>query len=187
MIVKRKSYLWLGALSCFFITLFGFWIILVPNNPITKLFRAPISDTHQRVVTGPYPARSDFRVLYDDGVTAIVSLLDPKIPYERVLLDQESANAKRYGMKFFDFPMASILGQRMGDYYDRDAQLAARTIDSLYGDKVYLHCYLGVHRMTVVREILRNQGILKATYTERNQTLSNRIESARFPTPFALY
>jgi hypothetical protein len=131
------------------------------------MFRAPISDTNQRVVTGPYPIRSDFRLLQNDGVTAVVSLLDPKIPYERVLLDQESANARKFGMKFFDFPMASILGQRMGDYYDKDAQLAARTIDSLYGDKVYLHCYLGQHRMTVVRSILQKQGVLKATYTER--------------------
>jgi Flp pilus assembly protein TadD len=55
----------------------------------------------------------------------------------------------------------------MGDYYEKDAALAAKTIDSLKNEKVYLHCYLGVHRMSVVRGLLEKQGTTTGTYTVR--------------------
>src|ERR1051325_1096869 len=149
---KRKR-MWLIAIAAFFLSLGAFWILLTPDNPLTNLFRAQMSDVHQRVVTGPYPVREDFEHLSANGVTVDVSLLDPKIPYERVLLDQERRTAAKYGIEVVNFPMASILGQKMGSYYEKDALAAANTIDSLRrSQKVYLHCYLGEHRMVAVKQ-----------------------------------
>src|SRR5947209_9751157 len=120
---RRKSYLWVGALSCFLFAATGFGVILTPSNPLTKAFRVSITDnSRSNVITGPYPTISDFRLLRDHGVRTVVSLLDPSIPYERVLLQQEKRNARKFGMSFRDFPMASILGQHMGDYYQSNAQ-----------------------------------------------------------------
>jgi hypothetical protein len=158
---SKRQKTWLVAIGAFFLSLAAFWILLTPDNPLTNLFRAEMSDVHQRVVTGPYPVREDFEHLSANGVTVDVSLLDPKIPYERVLLDQERRTAQKYGIEVINFPMASILGQKMGSYYEKDALEAANTIDSLrHYQKVYLHCYLGEHRMVVVKSILMQRGVI---------------------------
>lgn len=165
---KRKR-MWLIAMGAFFLSLAAFWILLTPDNPLTTIFRAQMSDMHQRIVTGPYPVREDFKELRDNGVSVDITLLDPKIPYERVLLDQERRNAERYGIRMINFPMASILGQKMGSYYEQDALAAANTIDSLrHYEKIYLHCYLGEHRMVVVKKILQQRGAIAGEVVAEN-------------------
>jgi hypothetical protein len=158
----KRQRMWLIAIAAFFLSLGAFWILLTPDNPLTNIFRAQMSDVHERVVTGPYPVREDFEELSANGVSVDVSLLDPKIPYERVLLDQERRNAQRYGIEMINFPMASILGQKMGSYYEKDALQAANAIDSIRkSQKVYLHCYLGEHRMVAVKKILMQRGAIR--------------------------
>jgi hypothetical protein len=140
------------------------WLLLQPGNPVTSVFRAKMSSDALNVITGPYPTREDFRELDKRGVTAIVTLLDPSIPYERLLLDKEAENAHRHGIALFDFPMASIFGQPLGGYYETDANFAARTVEMLRGHTVYLHCYLGKHRLNHVREILAQHGAMPGAY-----------------------
>jgi hypothetical protein len=157
----KRQRMWLVAIGAFFLSLMAFWILLTPDNPLTALFRAEMSDVHQKVITGPYPVKEDLEELSKHGVRYDVSLLDPKIPYERVLLDQERRNAEKYGIRVINFPMASILGQKMGSYYQKDVLAAANTIDSLrHFHKVYLHCYLGEHRMVDVKRILQQRGAI---------------------------
>ncbi|SRR5579883_265283 len=155
--MSRKT-IWIGIIAWGFLTFFVAWVLITPDNPLTKLYRAPIQQLSDRVTTGPYPTATDFQTLKSQGITADVSLLDPKIPYERILLNREKRNAQAVGIQVYDFPVASILGQRFGSYYDAHVQAAAHTIDSLrkdsQGDKVYLHCYLGQHRMAAVRTVL---------------------------------
>jgi tetratricopeptide (TPR) repeat protein len=145
----------------------GGWLILInPANPLTLLFRAKLTETDSKVVLGPYPLEDDFSVLMRNGVTTIVSLLDPRIPYEAVLLERERALARRYSMKVLNFPMASILGQALDD--DREARVAkaAEAIASEEG-KVFLHCYLGIHRAKAVEEAVRRRGITSDRYLVR--------------------
>ncbi|HEY3875897.1 MAG TPA: hypothetical protein VGM92_10495 [Candidatus Kapabacteria bacterium] len=157
--MRHNKFLWTGIIVWAGLTFFIGWVLITPTNPITKLYRAPITRMNDRVLTGAYPVASDFQSLKAKGVTADVSLLDPKIPYEKILLNREQKNAKKFGMRFYNFPVASILGQRFGSYYDAHVHAAALTIDSLQkdaaGDRVYLHCYLGDHRMVAVRNELK--------------------------------
>jgi Flp pilus assembly protein TadD len=60
--------------------------------------------------------------------------------------------------------MSSILGQKLGNYYDESAAKAAEAIAAVT-EKVYLHCYLGMHRIQVVRENLTKLGIAAGMYT----------------------
>jgi tetratricopeptide (TPR) repeat protein len=164
---RRRSYLWVGALTCFLVAGLGFWILLTPNNAFTKAFQSPISNSNERIITGPYPLASDFRELQDHGVTTVVSLLDPAIPYENILLKRERKNAHHYGMKFFNFPMVSVLGYHAGDDYTTNATRAARLIDSLSQDHIYVHCYLGLHRVVAVSKMLVENGVHTGMYTVR--------------------
>lgn len=152
----------------------AWWVLVTPDNPFTSLFRREISDIDARIVIGPYPADRDFRLLKANDVGLIVTLLDPRLPYESTLLDREKALAAEYGIELRNFPMSSVLGQRFGDYYDESAGRAAEAIFST-GQKVYLHCYLGQHRIQAVRNLLAARGIEAGTYAVRR---GERGESA---------
>lgn len=137
------------------------WLILTrPDNFIVRMVRAPIS--HQlgdaKVITGPFPLKSDFEILKNSGVSTIVSLLNPAIPYESSLLEQEREMAAKYKIKLLSFPMSSILGQKFGSSYQSNAAAAAEAIAQAPG-KVYLHCYLGLHRSVAVLDILKDNNL----------------------------
>jgi tetratricopeptide (TPR) repeat protein len=144
----------------------GYWLILHPDNPFTRLFQRNISDVDARVVIGPYPSERDFRLLKAHDVGLIVSVLNPAIPYEATLIERERTLAAKYGIELRIFPMSSILGQKFGDDYDTNAAKAAAAIAET-NRKVYLHCYLGMHRIKAVRELLASRGVQAGTYAVR--------------------
>ncbi len=131
----------------------GFWILITPSNLLIRSFRTAFSSPEARVITGPYPTEEDLATLKLHGVTTVVSLLDPQLPYEGVLLAREQDTVKARGMAFHNFPMASIFGHRLGNQYDQNADAAAAVIAKASG-KVYVHCYLGIHRVRVVEQRL---------------------------------
>lgn len=144
----------------------AWWVLLNPDNAFTRLFAREISDVNARVVIGPYPGDRDFRLLKANDVRLIVTLLDPAIPYEATLLTQEKARAAAFGIELRNYPMSSILGQKFGSYYQASATGAADAIAASTG-KVYLHCYLGMHRIQAVRDLLAERGIESGAYSVR--------------------
>lgn len=132
----------------------AFWILTHPDNFLTRRFQSKITSLDSHVVVGPYPLESDFPVLKSHGVTTLVILLDPRLPYERVLLAREMELARKHGLTALNFPMASVLGRRLGRDYQLQAERAAEAAARSPG-KVYLNCYLGVHRVKVVADLLK--------------------------------
>lgn len=141
----------------------GYWILVSPGNPVTAFFSAPIVVRDARIIDGPYPRPSDFPVLRRNGVTTIVSLLDPRLPYERALLSREESVAADNGMTVRDFPMGSVFGRPFGADYEEQARAAARVVATARG-RVYLHSYLGLHRVAAVEAVLSNNRAASATY-----------------------
>jgi tetratricopeptide (TPR) repeat protein len=141
----------------------GVWLISNPQNWFTRLFQARIADFDARVVVGPYPSEDDFAALRANGVQTDVSLLDPQLPYESSLLVREKALAAKYGITFVNFPMESFFGTRVGRDYDQEARLAAAYVEHAKG-RVYVHCYLGMHRVKAVEAVLTRAGTQAATY-----------------------
>lgn len=139
------------------------WVVITPDNPFMRLFRLPITHVDARIITGPYPEEGDFIMLKKNGVTTIVTLLDPDLPYESVLLDREMALAKKYGMEMHNFPMISIFGSKFGANYDQNVAAATDAALQAKG-KVYLHCYLGRHRVKSVESLLRSRQATTAKY-----------------------
>ena len=89
----------------------SFAVLVTPDNPLTRAYQQPVAAIDGRISIGPYPVEEDFLALRKASVRTIVSLLDPTLPYERVLLDRERELAAMYGMTLLNFPMTSILGQ----------------------------------------------------------------------------
>jgi len=160
----RKILLFLAV--CLSMGVFGYGILTTPDSAFIKMLRPPISSMNAKVIVGPFPLESDFRLLKSHGITTVISLLNPLLPYERQLLAQEEALARQYRLVFMNFPMTSILGQRFGADYERNAALAAKAAADAPG-KVYLHCYLGLHRVKVVGELLAQYQLAPDRYLAR--------------------
>lgn len=136
---------------------FGVWVLLHPASIFVQPWRAErAASPVDGVMVGPYPVEQDFIELKKRGVTTIISLLEPNVPYEKVLLDQERERAGRYGMTVRNFPMGSILGQKFGDAYATNSKAAAQAAIDAPG-VAYIHCYLGLHRARNVQEYLAAQ------------------------------
>ena len=152
--------------------LLGYFVLITPDNPIMRALRGEISDVDSNIIIGPYPVQSDFEKLKKNGVTKIISLLDPAVPYEKSLLDQERVVAKKMQMEVVNFPMISILGHKMGANYEKNAAAAADEIAASKG-KVYVHCYLGIHRAIVVKDLLKDKHVTIGRYLVKGGERSN--------------
>ena len=155
----------------------AFYVLVTPSNPLTMQFRGTITAADAQVIIGPYPLPEDFRVLAEQGVETIVSLLDPRLPYEGVLLERERTMAAEHGMTVLSHPMASVLGQQFGSDHDERVQAAAAAIIGLSG-KVFVHCYLGVHRAKSVADAVAAMNVETDRYHAR--------EGERTPEAYAL-
>lgn len=139
------------------------WIAVTPDHPVLRLWRAKQQDLNAKVIVGPYPIETDFATLRKRNVTLIISLLNPALPYERVLLEQERVNAAKAGIELKNFPMTSIVGYEVGADLERNEAAAAEAAQRAQG-KVYLHCYLGIHRARRVADKIAGA---TATYQPR--------------------
>jgi tetratricopeptide (TPR) repeat protein len=153
--MRARKWPWIGGLLALALAGggFGIWVLLHPASMWVQPWRAERSAVTDGVVFGPYPVEDDFIELKQRGVTTIISLLDPAIPYESVLLGQERERAARHGMQLLNFPMASILGQSFGADYARNSKAAAEAALNARGT-AYIHCYLGLHRAVNVEKYL---------------------------------
>jgi tetratricopeptide (TPR) repeat protein len=150
----------------------GVWVLLHPASIFVQPWRAQRTTTAAAdVLLGPYPVEADFIALKQRGVTTIISLLEPNVPYEKVLLAQERERAARHGMTVRNFPMGSILGQKFGDDYAKNSRAAAEAAINADGI-AYIHCYLGLHRARNV------QTYLAARMRAANYAGSNAAASA---------
>lgn len=145
------------------IAILAFWVLITPENPVTAYFSAPITVRDARVIVGPYPREADFQLLKRNHVDTVISLLDPRLPYEGVLLKREESLAYQYGMRVLDFPMGSLFDRSLGGDYQTEASLAAAAVEHLPG-RVYLHCYLGLHRVGTVEALLAKAGVTSGVY-----------------------
>ena len=157
MIRLSRRVLVIGFVLCALLGASGVWVLLHPASLFVQPWRAQRTATAvEDVLLGPYPVEADFIALKQRGVTTIISLLEPNVPYEKVLLEQERERAARYGMTVKNFPMGSILGQKFGNDYAKNSKAAADAAIAADGI-AYIHCYLGLHRARNVQTHLAQQ------------------------------
>ena len=165
----------IGAVLLIFL---GFWLLISPQNPLFSAFRGPYRFPNDRVIIGPYPLLDEFRLMKSRGVTQVVSLLDPRLPYEKILLEEERDRAGKFKIRLENFPMVSLWGTPVGADYEGNALKAAEAIEKEEG-KSYVHCYLGLHRSGTVADLLKKRGTRSAVFRSRRDPA---MEDARLQT-----
>lgn len=136
---------------------------------MTPEFMARVNSGSQRAVQesfdftfGPYPNDEKLRQLKRTGYTAVITLLHPAvIPFEPRLLKEETAAASRAGITLIHLPMLPWVS-------DNAAALdSVRRLAELDDGKYYVHCYLGVDRVSVVRQVVESVPGIRARNLER--------------------
>lgn len=120
------------------------------------LARAPIRQVTPNVVLGAYPRDKELRGLQRQGVVAVISLLDDRLPPERMLLALEERNARALGLELLRVPMSSV---RL--YEARNTSQVRAVLHLLEehpGKRFYIHCYGGRRRVGLVQQALEGAG-----------------------------
>ena len=126
------------------------------------------AQTDQRIVYGPYPDAQQLDELRDEGYDGVIALLSPKIPFERVLLDKELENGEAAGIQVYSRPMLPWISG------NEDSLAEIRALAEQRDKQFYIHCYLGKHRVDLVR-----QDLGAAEAEARNVALPERFERGR--------
>ncbi len=114
-----------------------------------------------RFTFGPYPDEIAIARLKQEGYTGIISLLNPLIPFEAVLLEKERQAVAAAGLSMIEAPMLPWVSSNR-ESLDKLVQMAfAGAKDgSANSKRYYVHCYLGHHRVELARITLMDaQGI----------------------------
>lgn len=117
-------------------------VVVIPAYLV--VFRPKPAPDATRVEIGGYPDDIDMARMHRLKYAAIVALLDPNLPHERVLLEREQRLAAKARLRVIAIPMRDASDTRAAD-------AAAKAIRSTPGP-IYLHGYLGVHRVRPVAE-----------------------------------
>ncbi|MCJ7501549.1 MAG: tetratricopeptide repeat protein [Acidobacteriia bacterium] len=161
----------------------GYLILLRPRSIFMRWAQSDLPDQITMISIGPYPEDEEFQHLKKAKVKYIVSLLDPRLPYEKELIEREMALAPKYQMTVKVFPMASIFDRQIFPDYLEQQQKAVDFLKNLDGP-AYMHCYLGKHRVIHVRDELVKAGVPKRYWTAASSSqeywdLVNRLDEAR--------
>ncbi len=135
---------------------YGVFNLFKPDIPPLSFVRGTVREISPGVLVGPYPSGNEIQRLKAMGVRTVISLMDPGSKLESAIEAEGKASAESYGMEYYDFPMSVIDMESKENIME--VKEAVRQAQSSRSGKVYVHCYLGRHRVGIfTREFLKAQ------------------------------
>lgn len=150
--VRKKKKKWsygVVLLSCI-ASIFVFYLFINPNSSVVTLSRG-VEETTNQFTFGPYPDEQKLKELKDDGYEGVITLMSPTIPFEKVLLEKEQKIAKDVGITLHSFPMLPWVSD------NKESLQQIKELVANNDGKFYVHCYLGKHRVDMVREVIADE------------------------------
>lgn len=137
------------TLVCVGVFGYGIYNIFEPDRFPMRFVRGEAIQLDERVSLGPYPSPREFHRLRRMGITTFVSLMSPDFPIEAPLIRQEETLCQRVGVTCRNFPMNF---SAIGSAANAEQADAVVTFIKSQPGKTYVHCYLGRHRVELIRE-----------------------------------
>jgi predicted protein tyrosine phosphatase len=132
------------------------------------LLQGEVQELNENILIGPYPHFDEMkRLKKETGITDVISLLNVNLPQERALQMREEKIAKRLGINLYSFPM-SYLGIN-SESNRRAVDNLVTLVKRLKDKKIYIHCYLGRHRINVVKNSLYQAGLINEHLAKKGQ------------------
>lgn len=154
------------ALRVLFLVVFGTYLIILASAYFSyiepylfplRLIQGSARSLTDNIIIGPYPRESDIEKLIKiKGITVVVSLLNPNIPFEDSLLEREKEILSERKITFYNVPFSFI------NLDSEDNLLAVSRVKEIIAkhkdEKIYIHCYLGRHRVNFLAKQLFGKG-----------------------------
>ena len=137
---------------------YGIFNVFKPDIPPLSFVRGTVREISPGVLIGPYPSDNEMYRLKAMGVRTVISLMDPGSKVESMLVAEGKARAEGYSMEHYGFPMS--VADMEGEGNMAQVKEAVRQAWSSGGNKVYVHCYLGRHRVSMFeREFIKEKAM----------------------------
>ena len=132
---------------------YGVFNLFQPDVFPMSFVRGTVREVAPGVLVGPYPTEAELKILARNGVVEVISLMDPESAVESALVAEEKKLVSAQGLRFLNFPM---------DFQDMNGKRSAAGLEQVMvrisargGEKLYVHCYLGRHRVGMVEAALK--------------------------------
>lgn len=136
-----------------FILVFGYGVynLFQPDHFPMKFIRGEVTQVDEDLLLGPYPSSKELLKLKRMGVSVMINLMNPDFQVEAPLIKEINRRCEKYGLSCVSFPLSFLKMESESNRLQIDA-----LIDYLRSTpgKKYIHCYLGRHRVRLVREQL---------------------------------
>lgn len=151
--IVKKEY-WKRAIilvSCsIFLCIAGLYYFMNTGSGLVQTSQGVV-DEGERFTFGPFPEKDDMEQLKLEGYDGIITLLSPTLPIEKPLLDKEKKNAKESGLELHSLPMLPWVGD------NSNSIKKAKELITKDGKRYYVHCYLGRHRVDVIKQVINEE------------------------------
>lgn len=151
--MSTEKKLWVIMAVFIGLAAFGVWNIFQPDVFPMSFVRGEVRELAPGVIGGPYPTEAELRLLARNGVVEVISLMDPESAVEAGLVKEEKRLVADKGLKFRNFPM---------DFQDMNSLKSAQGLEQALlrisargAEKIYVHCYLGRHRVGLIEAALK--------------------------------
>jgi len=121
-----------------------------------NLARAPMQQIGPNMLLGGYPRNQELRNLRQQGVGAVISLLDDRLPPERMLQALEERDTRALGLELFKVPMSSLHLHEARN--KAQVKVVLQLLQENPGKRFYIHCYGGRRRVGLVQQALMAVG-----------------------------
>jgi hypothetical protein len=127
-----------------------------------------VQTVSDKIFIGPYPHFDEMKKLQKEtGISVVASLLNTSLPPEKALLRRERKVAERLGIELHSYPMSYLDLNGKRNLQASNDLIAL--IKNLGDNKIYIHCYLGRHRVIYLKDRLIKEGLIEKDYFAINQ------------------
>lgn len=152
--VLKKNYWKTGIgmmIASILLSVIGMYYFLNTGTGVVQTSQGEVVESGERFTFGPYPEQADLKRLADQGYDGVITLLSPTLPIEKPLLDKELKNGEKAGIDIISMPMLPWVG-------DNTATLnAIKKLIKKDDKRYYVHCYLGRHRVDIVKQLVNQE------------------------------
>src|SRR5512134_997499 len=103
--MNTEKKLWMIMAVFIGLAAYGVWNIFQPDVFPMSFVRGEARELSPGVLGGPYPTEAELRLLKRNGVTEVISLMDPGNVVEARLVEEERKLVADSGLRFQNFPM----------------------------------------------------------------------------------
>ncbi|MEK6683266.1 MAG: hypothetical protein AABY46_01250 [Nitrospirota bacterium] len=130
---------------------YGIYNIFRPEQYPIKFLRGDVIQVNDTLLFGPYPTEQEIKRLKRQGVTELISLMDSSMPFESPLIGMGKRLAEENDLSFKNVSLSYLPNLKSKSNLSRVNELVLYLRENSHKKK-YVHCYLGRHRTTLVKE-----------------------------------